>query len=468
MTCASTIRRLSWIALACLPACAADRPRTPPAAADAVWAAPVWIDAGPMLGHVSDHDASIWLRTSDPGVRVTAHQDGRPLTTRWVDLGEECGFVHLDGLTPGGTVHAQLGVASDARPLELEFRAAPATSGVGTVRFAFGSCVKDSEFGDAPIFRAMASAAPDMCLFLGDNTYYVRGASDPDRPYATGGREGDWSTPARMLQRQLHTRRMPELQALLRTTPCYAIWDDHDYGPNNSDSTFAGRADSLAVFRRVWANPAYGIAGTPGVFSSFRRGPIEVFLMDDRYHRTPEDTPDEVAAIWGDAQLNWLLDGLARSTAPVKFIANGTQMLNRGEPDDNHWWTARHEYYRLFDGLAERAITGVVFLSGDRHYSEAMRLRLAGHPDRIEFTSSPFQQGREIGPRIDDHPTRLFALDGNSFGLVTVDVRGPEQGTIAFECRDEHNEVIVIDGAPRRVTVELRDLIRPASVAPAP
>ena len=289
----------------------------------------------------------------------------------------------------------------------------------------------------------------------------MRGAADPDRPFGTTGPVGEWSARETMLARQLFTRRGRDLASLARVAPCYATWDDHDYGPNNSDSTFEGRDVALAVFRAVWANASYGTAATPGVFSSFRRGPVEVFLMDDRYHRTPDDVPDERAAIWGEAQLRWLLDGLARSDAPVKVVANGTQMIFKGAKDDGHWHAARREYFRFLDGLEARGITGVVLLSGDRHYSELMRLDVpAAGAGRVHQLAAP--AGAPARTARAKNPTRVWAVEGNSYGLVTVDVGADGAGTVTFECRDERNRVPVVDGVERRTVVPLRDLgVRP-------
>lgn len=443
------------VLLSAVSGCAAGR-------AAEVRAAPLrpWLDAGPMLGHVSDEEARVWLRLA-PGasLEVEARQDGvgaRPV--RVDDLGERCRLVVVSTLVPGRSVEVRLSDGG-VDPVSLSVPAAPAPSATGTVRIAFGSCCKEQEFGGvAPVFDAMAAAGADVNLFLGDNCYYVRGDADPDRYFGTGGDVGEWSRADTMLARQLRTRRLPELGPVLRAAPCYATWDDHDYGPNNSDRTFEGRDRALAVFRQVWANPSYGTPDTPGVFCSFRRGPVEVFVMDGRFHRlSPDDgVPDEVACIWGDAQLRWLLDGLRASDAPVKVIANGSQVVNKGKAkDDNHWHEARREYYRLLDGL--ESVDGVVvFLSGDRHYSELMELDVPGRRPLMEFTSSPLQQGRALGPHTGDpNPTRLFAMDGNAFGLVTIEVEGPELGAITFECRDEAGRVPVLEGVEMKLRVPL-------------
>ncbi|MFQ5739432.1 MAG: iron-containing alcohol dehydrogenase, partial [Acidobacteriota bacterium] len=54
-------------------------------------------------------------------------------------------------------------------------------------------------------------------------------------------------------------REVPRLQPLLRSRPQLAIWDDHDYGLNDSDRTNPVKKEALRVFQQYWANPAYGL-----------------------------------------------------------------------------------------------------------------------------------------------------------------------------------------------------------------
>ena len=139
----------------------------------------------------------------------------------------------------------------------------------------------------------------------------------------------------------LRTRNHPSFARLCRETPMLAIYDDHDFGPNDADGNFEGRDLALSSFTRMWAQALYGTEAIPGIFSSLRLGPLELFLTDGRYHRNVSgDT------VLGGEQLAWLLNGLRKSTAPVKLVASGTTVLahhpfyhdweswHRSAPDD--------------------------------------------------------------------------------------------------------------------------------------
>ncbi|MBI3736310.1 alkaline phosphatase family protein [Candidatus Sumerlaeota bacterium] len=403
--------------------------------------------AGPMVGHVEEHSAVVWLRTGE-GATITAEsvQGGKVVSRspRAESVGGGFEILHFESLRANTPTEARLSVKNRNGTAEekVSFRTAPPAEKTGKLRVAFGSCAKASEYPALPIFKAIADENPDLMIFCGDNSYFIVGGEGEKRN-GTSGPAGDWTSPEKMLARHLEMRTHPDLQPLLRSIPCYAVWDDHDYGPNNSDRTFDLKEDSLRLFKQVWANPSYGTAGTPGIFSSFRRGPVEIFLMDDRYYKYvrteehPNVAPAE-AEIWGAAQLQWLEAGLKASTAPVKLIVNGTQVLSETKDGEGHFQEAPMERERLFAFLRENKIGGVAFLTGDRHYTECLRLAQPGGPDIMEFTSSPLEQGREVGPlETNKNRTRVWGMNGNSYGLVTVDIPEEGKGTIRFEARDK-------------------------------
>ena len=84
--------------------------------------------------------------------------------------------------------------------------------------------------------------------------------------------------------------RVPELQPLMRSTAMFAIWDDHDFGPNNSDRTWKWKDVAFEVFREYFPGD-YGLPGAAGCFHKFSWGDIDVFMLDDRSFRDPNKHP---------------------------------------------------------------------------------------------------------------------------------------------------------------------------------
>ncbi len=479
-----TLCRAIAVLLVCSWACAQNGSRPRPRDAFA----PDWVKAGPMIGHVGRHSVRVWIRLAKGtkfGVRgtlveATGHRAVSPSAIE--NLGDQIRLIRFKGLPPDTELIVQIFEGKfPTRGVALSLRTAPEWSQFGMVRIGFGSCCNDVQFPKAKIFAAAAHEKPDLFLFGGDNSYYVReyeveritkkGEKKIEVRIDTTSGDGDWKSGGRMFARQLTTRRNAWLQPLIRNVPCYAIWDDHDYGPNDADRTFEERKKSLRVFKKMWANRDYGIKGTKGCFSSFRRGPVEVFLMDCRYHKYVKTKahPDVAAnecTIWGAEQFKWLCDGLAESEAPVKMIVNGTPFMSRPKTGEGHFREARVEYNGLLTHLEKHRIGGVVFLTGDRHYTEMMTLRRGDQSMILEFTSSPVSWGKKIGALSEPSqpaarngaPSIVWSLGGDSYGLVTVDIPEKGAGRITCEVRNKNNTVPIVGGIACKTKWLLKDL----------
>jgi alkaline phosphatase D len=255
--------------------------------------------------------------------------------------------------------------------------------------FIAGSCLYINEtrydrpgppYGkDSKILRHMQAVPADFNLWLGDNVYL---------------REVDYSSPSGMLQRYLHTRSHPDVQALLSARPNYAIWDDHDFGPNNADRSFSFKSTSLALFSAFWPAFRYGSVEAKGAFSHFSYSDADFFLMDNRYHRAPNawDKADTSKAYWGTEQLTWLKDKLLNSRATFKFIVNGNQIVNTmTDTECLHAYPA--ERNALYDFIRLHKIGGVLILSGDRHFTEVLKDENATTYPLYDITCSPLTSG---------------------------------------------------------------------------
>jgi alkaline phosphatase D len=231
-------------------------------------------------------------------------------------------------------------------------------------RMALGSCaffndpahdnMEDPYGQHYGIFQAIAEKNPELMLWLGDNIYL---------------RRSDLSSQEGFYHRYSRSRRMDSLKGLLSATHHYAIWDDHDFGPNNSDRSFPFADRSLKAFRRFWMSEAYEADGFPGITGSFRYQDIEVFLLDDRWFRTPQDKKSGTRQLLGEAQIEWLIEGLLTSKAPFKLVAMGGQVLNPAAVYETYAQFPE-ERKRLLERIQEEGIEGVIFLTGDRHHSE--------------------------------------------------------------------------------------------------
>jgi alkaline phosphatase D len=300
---------------------------------------------------------------------------------------------------------------------------------------AIGSCffladaepsARDRDYGGGfGIFDAIAAKKPDLMLWLGDNLYY---------------QPQDLADPAAMAARHRRQRGFAPLQKLLTTAPQLALWDDHDYGPNDSDSTYPLKRESLQLFRRYWANPGWGLPDAPGVFGAARWGDVMIFVLDDRWYRSPNHWRDGPGkTMFGARQLAWLKEALAAAPkSAVKIIAGGSQFWNRASRYEG--WHQFPTEQRAFAGwLVAQKIDGVLFVSGDRHFTELLKIERPGAYPLYEFTSSPLtsrpwakpDKGEVANP--DVVPGTLVGR--RQFGLIRV--RGPgDDRTLSLESYD--------------------------------
>lgn len=409
---------------------------TPPARGEAP------LHAGPMLGYVTLREAAVWLQTTrEATVQLRLHPESDPARARLSapvrTRGEDdfTATVVLTGLEPGTGYAYELYLDGEqvARPYPLRFTTQPLwrwRTDPPQVTVLFGSCAYINEEpydrpgapygGDFHIFETMAATPAELMLWLGDNVYT---------------REVDFDTPRGLAARYRHDRALPQLQRLLAAMPHLAIWDDHDFGPNDADRSYQLRGESLAVFARYWPAIRLGLPEVPGVFQKFSLADVDFFLLDDRYHRTPNRAPrGPHTTMLGPGQLQWLRDALAYSRARFKVVALGNQVLN---PHTRYEGLVNFpaDYQGLLEFIRTARIEGVVFLSGDRHHSELIRLQPEGSYPLYDFTSSPLTAGPHK-MRQDDpeklNPDRVpgTLLEERAFGSLTFTGRGAERRVI--------------------------------------
>lgn len=358
------------------------------------------LQSGPMVGYSDMRQVMLWAQTTDSATVHFVYWDttdpGTRRSTRPMATGSSIGFTthQIAGpLEPGRGYAFEVwidGVRTEV-PHPLRFQTQQLwqwRTDPPAFRIALASCFYVNETvydrpgqpygGDYHILGALARSRPDAMIWLGDNTYY---------------REVDWYTREGMIRRSTHTRSLAELQPLLGITHNYAIWDDHDFGPDNSDRSWPHKESALEVFRMFWANPSYGVGGRPGVTTHLQWGDVEFFLLDNRYNRAPNERTTGERTILGAEQVEWLIDALRASRAPFKFVVMGGQFLNPAREHETYANVAPEERRRIIDAITAEAIRGVVFLSGDRHASDLTRIDRPGTYPLYELTVSPLTAG---------------------------------------------------------------------------
>lgn len=363
------------------------------------------------IGHIGMRDAKIFVLKDHEPVQLNDHQwedyylqvklyEGNDLVQTFPLLLENhyahSGTIKLHSLKPNTQYWIKINDQFELQDDSITFRTQPLwqyRTDPPNLNIAFGSCayINDPDYdrpgksygGSEIIFNSIANKKPDAMIWLGDNVYF---------------REGDWDSEEGMIMRYVHSRKHPRLDSLLRSVPNYAIWDDHDFGPNDSNGSFALKDKSLATFQHFWPNPTKAIDGLNGNTSMVTIGDVDFFFLDNRYNRTAQNlntTPnlsvDHGAGILGQDQIHWLINALMTSKASFKIICIGGQFLNSEMVYENYANYGREKSY-IMDLLQANKINNVVFLSGDRHCGEISKWS-NGDYTLYDLTSSPLTSG---------------------------------------------------------------------------
>ena len=342
--------------------------------------------SGPMVGAPGPNHFTVWVQTTG-AFPVQLEYSTEPtfatvLKGTIANATREnhyCVTVRAEGLKPATRYYYRLRFAEDLdRYQPLPYHTTTAPAGPSDFTVAFGSCCRIQFDRDQPIWKIVRQIDPDMFLWLGDNIY-----ADSDQPEVL----------ADFYSRQ---RNVASLEPLIRSTPQLAIWDDHDFGYNDSDGLNPMKDGALRVFDNFWANPENDRGEAAGIWFKQSYGGVDFFMIDGRYHRDPSAAPDTPAkTMLGAAQKAWLKAELAKSRAPFKVLVSGGGWSAAEKNDSGDSWAAYlNERNEIFDFIRDRKIEGVVCISGDSHMGELNcipRSDVGGY-DIYDMCSSPLAQ----------------------------------------------------------------------------
>ncbi|MEK6642280.1 MAG: alkaline phosphatase D family protein [Planctomycetota bacterium] len=351
---------------------------------------------GVASGDVWSDRAICWTRTSSAGsIRI--------------DISHDAGFAQISATTVI-TASADTGLAIKYEATSLNpalryffrftridtgevsptgtFVTAPAPETEHSFRFVYTG---DANAARQP-FRVLNFAAdesPDLWFLAGDTIYGDQAAGDLGiATDLTGYRD-----------KYAQNRSDPALQRLSATASAWVQWDDHevtnDYDGGEPESDIAPQqiADAYQAFFENQPIRDQGVSGDlRRIYRSFRYGSlVEFFVLDCRQYRSrdagrdggdidpygfilPTRDPAVIARLQdpsrtmlGAAQLAWLKQGLAASTARWKFILSSVTFTSLLVMPYDRWDGYDAERFDLLHFIDENRIDGAVLLSADIH-----------------------------------------------------------------------------------------------------
>jgi alkaline phosphatase D len=283
-----------------------------------------------------------------------------------------------------------------------------------SLRFAVCSCMNEEEH-KPEIWRNMVQNNPDVIFFIGDAVYADTGAPSVG------------ADPAYLWKRFSEARRTLEIYYSKKLVPIIAVWDDHDFGKNNSNChDYPYVKESQQNFLTFFAQePEYCslLERGPGISSAFRYQNQLFVLMDDRTFRDEKGSKNRYAH-WGKEQELWMLDLVARNNGPA-WIMNGSQIF----PAMPFKEALSSDHKVQFEGVTAelRKLTNkVVFVSGDVHYSEISKIEAAavGYVT-YELTSSSIHSRNVPGaPDIFPNDRRIASTGHRNYIIVESVAKG--------------------------------------------
>ena len=368
---------------------------------------------GPILGHTEAGRCVIWMRVRQPGkylLELVPESGGAVIRVEQTASEDQDFCLHwkAEGLQPGTRYRYR--ILSNGKPIKQEdgqsFITPHAPETPAKVRFAMSSCALEDE-ASRSVWTRIAAEKVDAVMLIGDTPYI------------------DSTKLEVQMKRHREFAAVPEYQALLRGTPCWWTWDDHDFAANNSDGRVTGRENSRTAYCHHRPQWGFGHADQ-GIYTSFRRGPVEVFMIDARWFSRTEPSPVDPArpSLLGAEQWEWLKQGLKNSTAPFKFLACGMIWDRKGNKESDDWGTYSYEREALEKWIAENRISGVVLMGGDIHASRVLRYKetekTVGY-QMVQFIASPIHH--KVIPSLNTYHPDLVrsAVEPHVFLVVEVD-----------------------------------------------
>lgn len=384
------------------------------------------LQSGPMLGYSDFYEVLLWVQTrgkSNVYFEYWKEFDSRSKRkTKNVITKKENAFTAkciIDNLDPDTVYNYNLFINTELIkfPYQTTFKTQSYWDKKRVpqdFKLAIGSCVyiNDDKYdgigkgygGEYHIFNSILDKKPDFMMWLGDNIY-LRG--------------GDWNSSEGIKKRYTQTRSLQEMQPLLASVHNYAIWDDHDFGPNDGDSSFIHKDKALEGFKLFWGNPSYGLPGQKGITTMFSWQDADFFLLDNRYFRSPILRKTGERTMLGKKQLEWLIDALTFSQANFKMIVFGGLVLSTEKGMSQNYINGyEEERTYLFKRIEEENLKNVIFLTGDKHYSEASKIINNNGDEVYEFSFSTLTAKVNTRDFINYNQIEGSLVQKRNFGLL--------------------------------------------------
>ncbi|MEO1273329.1 MAG: alkaline phosphatase D family protein, partial [Myxococcota bacterium] len=337
-----------WVVLA---SCSTSPETAQPPGSTSPRATSPQVTHGVASGDVTADRAVVWSRADRAGVMHVRLEGGGQTFVQTRPVSAETDFtghMHFEGLIAATEYRYTVWFSNGGELVEPRvgasagrFMTAPDRGIMSPLVFAWGgdlagqNVCRDAREG-FPVFKALVEEPLDFFIALGDMIYADNGC-DATGMYGNAQVQGGFGPAVDMEGFRAHwryNRQDQGYQRLLSQTPTFAIWDDHevvnDFGPTTdtrADPPYTKGQPLMPMGLRAFLeyNPVGAEPATAKqIWRSFRwGGHLEVFILDTRQYRAPNNAPDdgpEAKSMLGEPQRQWLVKQVTASKATWKVI----------------------------------------------------------------------------------------------------------------------------------------------------
>ena len=326
----------------------------------------------PIVGGVRDSETKVWFRTNQQATVAVEYSTSPTLENASLSsihttqsTADHTGIITLTGLLAETKYYYRLVV--DGAPQQFSnYPSWTSFAAPGRFRDFTFAVTADLENGTkhpvqaAPVYAQIAADDPHFFLQIGD--------FDHRRPDSLA----EMRSMHRSVRGPLIASGADFAEHIADEFPVFHVWDDHDYGMNNGDKNFPGRAAALEAFKEYFPTPNLPNP-SQGIWHSFGYAQADFFMLDLRSQRDPFTDPEGPAKSILDGnniangQKAWLKAGLLNSTANWKFVATPVP-FNPTTQKKEGWAEYDTERQEILDFINANHIEGVILISGDIHH----------------------------------------------------------------------------------------------------
>lgn len=273
----------------------------------------------------------------------------------------------VEGLSPGAKYRYAFTNAEGTQRSEVGQLKTPFATGCrAPVRFAATTCTKVHPYDSLKI---AAGYELDAFVHLGDMSY-----------------NDGATTLAEFREKWKASIDDAGYRAILPKAPLYITWDDHEF--RNNTEWASATPEALAAFKAAFFELLPTEPGPDGrLWRSHRFGDtVELFVLDSRSERKPDTRTTPDAEYLSNAQLEWLIEGLKKSTAHFKVLMSSVPIANFPDSwltEGDRWEGYAAQREKLLGAIEQHGIRNVWSLSGDFHVGAVLRFEREGARSRM-------------------------------------------------------------------------------------